>query len=144
MLEKLQPAAGQKILDIGSGSGWQSAILAEIVGPAGQVIGLEIKDELAKLGLKNLGRYNFSNLRMLKGNGRPGLKNEAPFDRIIVAAAAEAIPGPLKEQLKVGGRLVMPVGRSWQDVMVVDKIGQNNFTEKYFPGFMFVPLISEN
>jgi len=72
------------------------------------------------------------------------LISEAPFDRIIVAAGAETVPEELKKQLSVGGRLVIPVGRGMQDIIVVDKIAKDNFNEQYFPGFVFVPLIDND
>jgi protein-L-isoaspartate(D-aspartate) O-methyltransferase len=143
MLEKLQPEAGNKILDIGSGSGWQAALLAEIAGNRGKVFGLEIKDDLIDFSKKNLAKYDFNNLEILKGNGWEGLPEHAPFDRIIVAASAESIPLALKQQLKIGGRLVIPVGRDLQDIIVVDKISEDNFAETYYPGFVFVPLIDD-
>lgn len=141
MLERLQPQEGDRVLDVGSGSGWQTAMLAEIVGSKGQVIGIEIKDELVELGQKNVAKYNYPNLKIIKGNGWQGLPKEAPFDRIIVAAAAVSIPDALKEQLKVGGRLVIPVGHGLQDIIVVDRVDKDHFNEQYFPGFVFVPLI---
>lgn len=142
MLELLQAREGNKVLDVGCGSGWQAALLSEIVGPKGQVIGLEIKDDLVALGQKNVKKYNYPNLKILKGNGWQGLLNVAPFDRIIVAAAAETIPAALKEQLQIGGRLVIPVGRGMQDIIVVDRIDRDHFAEQYHPGFVFVPLIN--
>ena len=142
MLEKLQPEVGNKILDGGSGSTWQTALLAEIVGEQGKVIGMEIKDDLLELGKKNIQKYNFSNVEFVKGNGWEGLPQAAPFDRIIVAAAAETIPEALKEQLVIGGRLVVPVGHGYQDIIVIDRLSEKNFEERYYPGFSFVPLLN--
>ncbi len=141
MLELLQAKEGDKVLDVGSGSGWQTAILAEIVGSGGQVIGLEIKDDLIEIGRKNLARYNFKQAKIIKGNGWQGLANSAPFDKIIIAAAAETIPSCLKQQLKVNGRLVIPVGRGLQDIIAVDRLDENYFVQQRHPGFIFVPLI---
>ncbi len=143
MLELLKAQPKDKVLDVGSGSGWQTALLAEIVGPKGQIIGLEIKDELVKLAQDNLSKYDYQNIKIVQGNGWQGLSNESPFDKIIVAAAALEIPEALKEQLAIGGRLVLPVGIGTQNVVVVDKVSQNNFKEKHYPGFIFVPLIQE-
>src|SRR3989344_4037191 len=86
MLELLKAEKGHKVLDVGSGSGWQTALLAEIVGEQGKVIGLEIKDDLVKLGQDNIKKYHFKNAEILKGNGWDGLPEQASFDRIIVAA----------------------------------------------------------
>jgi protein-L-isoaspartate(D-aspartate) O-methyltransferase len=142
MLELLYPEFGNKILDVGSGSGWQTALLGKIVGAKGQVIGLEIKNDLVELGNHNLEKYRQKNIKIIKGNGQQGLPNEAPFDRIIVAAAAESIPRALKEQLKINGRLVIPVGRGMQNIIVVDRIDESHYQEEYYPGFIFVPLIT--
>jgi len=141
MLERLQPEPGNKVLDVGSGSGWQTALLAQIVGITGQVIGLELKDELVELGKKNLAKYGFASALIKKGNGWEGLPDSAPFDRIIVAAAADRVPEKLKEQLVYGGRLVVPVGRGMQDIIVIDRVDDDTFEEQYFPGFTFVPLL---
>jgi protein-L-isoaspartate(D-aspartate) O-methyltransferase len=142
MLELLQPESGDRILDVGSGSGWQTALLGEIVGVKGQIIGLEIKGDLVELGNLNLKKCRQKNIEIIKGNGRQGLPKQAPFDKIIVAAAAESIPRALKEQLKIDGRLVIPIGRGMQDIIVVDRIDESHFQETYYPGFVFVPLIN--
>ena len=141
MLEKLQADEGHKVLDVGSGSGWQTALIACIVGAKGKVIGFEIKDDLVEMGNSNLAKYDLKNVRVLKGNGWRGLPQEAPFDRIIVAAAADSVPDQLKKQLKVGGRLVAPIGKGRQDIIVIDKIDDDSYNEQYYPGFIFVPLV---
>jgi len=143
MLELLEPRVGEKILDVGSGSGWQTALLAEIVGPSGKVIGLEIKDELLKLAKSNLSKHHYQNIKLVQGNGWQGLPKDKPFDKIVVAAAAGQISKTLMEQLKIGGRLVIPVGQDIQDIVVVERISQNKFTEHHYPGFVFVPLVEE-
>jgi len=139
MLELLQPKEGDKILDVGSGSGWQSSMLAYIVGEKGKVIAIERISELSEFGRKNSQKYNFKNLEFVVGDGSKGYAQEAPYDKIIVAASAFGkIPEDLKSQLKIGGRLVVPVESSiW---LVVKKSGGKH-EEKEFPGFVFVPLI---
>lgn len=146
MLEVLAPEKGNKILDVGAGSGWQTAILAEIVGPAaagGKVFAIEIIEKLFEFGRKNVDKYNFvksERVEFVRGNGSVGLVQHAPFDRIIAAAAAYGeIPSAWKEQLKIGGRLVAPVG---SDIILLVKKGDNAFEEKKFSGFAFVPLVS--
>ncbi|PIR92224.1 protein-L-isoaspartate O-methyltransferase [Candidatus Falkowbacteria bacterium CG10_big_fil_rev_8_21_14_0_10_44_15] len=138
MLEKLQPQAGEKILDVGSGSGWTTALLAQIVGPAGKVCGVEIVPELAEFGRKNLANYelNWAEIKLVTGElGCPPL---APFDKILVSAAAEEPPGKLLTQLKIGGRLIIPIQNSiWQ----IDKAAAGKFRQQEFPGFVFVPLV---
>lgn len=141
MFELLKPETGQKILDIGFGSGWTTALLAEIVGPKGNVFGIERISELKKIGQENVAKYNFSNVEFFCQDGSKGLPNQAPFDRIIVAAAAFEIPGALKKQLKTGGRLVIPTAA--QDIRLIEKIGKNEYKETIYPGFVFVPLIED-
>jgi len=148
MLELLQPEKGDKILDIGSGSGWTSALLAEIVGERGKVFAIERLKELKEFGEQNVSKYNFIKkgaVKMIQGDGYKGLPEEAPFDKILVSATAGEIPKDLLKQLKIGGRLVIPVGRQGesQDIVLVNKKGEGNFEYKKYPGFAFVPLISE-
>jgi protein-L-isoaspartate(D-aspartate) O-methyltransferase len=141
MLELLQPIKGDKILDVGSGSGWQSSLLAYVAGEKGKVFAIERISELFELSKKNSKKYGFKNLEFIFGDGSTGYEKEAPYDKIIAAAAAsEKIPFALKKQLKVGGRLVVPVKNS---VWLVVKKKENNYIEEEFPGFVFVPLIFE-
>jgi len=142
MLELLQPKSGYKILDVGSGSGWQSSLLAYIIGNEGRVIAIERIPELSEFGKENARKYNFKNLKFIVGDGSMGYKKEAPYDRIIVAASAfNKIPDELKNQLKIGGRMVIPVENS---IWLVIKKEENKFEEKEFPGFVFVPLVENN
>ncbi len=148
MMELLQPRAGDKILDVGSGSGWTTAILAEIAGEKGKVYGVEVIPELKEFGEKNISKYNFIKkgiARYFCADGRAGLPDYAPFDKVLVSAAAEETPQKLLEQLKEGGRLVIPIGGQYQphDIVLIEKQDQNKFTEKRFPGFVFVPLVRE-
>ncbi|MFH1597992.1 MAG: protein-L-isoaspartate(D-aspartate) O-methyltransferase [Patescibacteria group bacterium] len=143
MLELLQPQPGDKVLDIGSGSGWQTGLLAYLVGDKGRVIALERVPELKKRGEENLQKYKFRNVEFRTGDGTKGLAGQAPFDKIIVAAAALEIPNPLKKQLVVGGRLVIPVGEGEQAMNLLIKKADEEFEEKKYPGFRFVPLISD-
>ena len=141
MLEILAPQAGQKILDIGSGSGWSSALLAEIVGKTGKIFAIERIPELKKFGQANADKYNFSNLKFILGDGTEGLSKQAPFDRIQVAAAAKKIPQALLEQLKINGRLVIPTQE--EDIRQIDRVSKKEYKEKIYQGFLFVPLIEE-
>ena len=142
MLEKLSPQAGDKILDIGSGSGWTTALLAEIVGEEGKVIGIEIIPELAEFGKKNVSRYSFLEkgiAEIICCDGERGYKKEAPFDKILCSAAVqEKLPRAWKKQLKVGGRIVTPIKSS---IWLLVKKSEKEFEETEFPGFAFVPLV---
>ncbi len=146
MMELLQPKAGDRILDIGSGSGWTTALLAEIVGEKGKVYGVEVIPELKEFGEKNISKYNFIQkgiARCFHADGRAGLPGYAPFDKVLVSAAAEETPPKLLEQLKSDGRLVIPVGARCrpQDIVLIEKQGKDKFREERFPGFVFVPLV---
>lgn len=141
MFELLKLKSGQNILDVGSGSGWTSALLAEIVGPKGKVSAIERIAQLKIFGEKNANRYNFSNLKFYCRDGAKGLPKVAPFDRILVSAAAMEIPKALKNQLKIGGRMVIPTAA--QDIRLIEKIAENKFKEKIYQGFLFVPLIQD-
>lgn len=154
MLELLQPEPGDKILDIGSGSGWQTAMLAYIVSAPqlhdesrpknkGKVFAIERIPQLIEFGKSNVNKYSFIEKKIVNficGDGNKGLKEKAPFDKIIAAAAAEKIPEVWKEQLKIGGRLVTPIQSS---IWLLIKKSPTDFIEQEFPGFAFVPLISD-
>jgi protein-L-isoaspartate(D-aspartate) O-methyltransferase len=149
MLELLQPSSGDKILDVGSGSGWTTALLAAIVGSMGRVYALERILELKEFGQANVNKYRYisnKRVRMFTGDGYTGLAEYAPFDRILVSAAARSVPELLLPQLKVGGRLVMPVGSvdSEQKIVLIERIDKTGFNTKDYPGFMFVPLVSDH
>ncbi len=141
MLELLQPQAGQKILDAGSGSGWTSALLAEIVGDRGKVFAVERIDKIKQFGERNIGKYGFikeGRVIVLNKDSYLGLPEEAPFDRILGSAALPEIPQTWKQQLKIGSVIVAPV----DDIIYkLTKTSENKFEEEKFPGFVFVPMI---
>jgi protein-L-isoaspartate(D-aspartate) O-methyltransferase len=149
MLEKLRPKRGEKILDVGSGSGWTAALLADIIGSEGKVYGLERIRELADFAINNINKYNFikkGSVQIFCTDGYRGLPEFAPFDKMLISAAAELVPDELLKELRVGGRLVIPIGEKFQtqSIKVIEKIGENRYNRKSFPGFVFVPLVKDN
>jgi len=133
MLEKLQPQLGDNVLDIGSGSGWTTALLSYIVGEKGHVTAIEIIPALKEFGEKNAYKYK---AEFICGDGSKGYKQNAPYDRILVSAAHTVVLDAWKNQLKTNGRLACPINNS---IWVVEKI-KDGFKQKEYPGFVFVPL----
>ena len=142
MLEQLQPGAGERILDIGSGSGWTTALLAEIVGPDGLVYAMERVPQLRQFGESNVKKLGYQNVEFKTGDGSQGWPEHAPYDVIEVAAAAQSVPDALIDQLAVTGRLLIPIGtEAGQDLTLLTKQPDNQCVSETFPGFAFVPLI---
>ncbi len=138
MTETIQPKPGQKVLEIGAGSGYQAAVLAEIVD---QVYTVEIVPPLAKQAKERMKALGYDNVYVREGDGFYGWPEEAPFDAIVVTAAAEYIPPPLIEQLKEGGRMIIPVGSPLrtQHLMLVEKKDGQVTTRNLMP-VRFVPF----
>jgi len=144
MLEQLNIERGDNILDIGSGSGWQLALLADLVGPGGRVTGIEIIKDLVLKARQHLSGYGFENVQIIHGDGNNGFSLGAPYDKIVVACATKnEIPQALLSQLRLGGKLIIPVGDGIQDLLLIKKVGENKFEKNQFHGFMFVPFIKE-
>ncbi len=142
MIELLQPKSGDKIFEIGFGSGWQTALLAEVIGESGEIFAVERIKKLFNFGTKNISKYNFIKNGIVKtigGDATKGLKRHAPFDKIIAAAAGAKVPETWLEELKIGGRLVMPKKES---IWLYVKKSKTEFEKREYPGFVFVPLIS--
>jgi protein-L-isoaspartate(D-aspartate) O-methyltransferase len=136
MTEALGLKGGETVLEVGTGSGYQAAVLAEI---AARVHTIEIVAPLAEEAGARLQRLGYANVEVKAGDGYQGWPEAAPFDAIMVTAAAPRIPEPLKQQLKNGGRLVLPVGDEWQELVVVTRRG-DRFEETRVLPVRFVPM----
>jgi len=139
MTEALKIQENDKILEVGCGSGYQAAILAEIA-KNGKIYTIERIPELIKIAKENLKEYN--NIEIIEGDGYYGYEKEAPYDKIIVTAAPVEIPPPLINQLKIGGKMVIPVGRRVQNLFLIEKISQAKINKSVLCECMFVPLVT--
>ncbi len=143
MLTWLAPKQGQKVLDVGSGSGWSSALLSCLVGPDGEVFATERIIELKKFGEENCLRFGCDNVHFFMSQSQPGLAQYQPFDRILVSAAApNSIPLSLIEQLAPDGKLVIPVANSIFEIQK-NSGGDIEYTKEH-SGYIFVPLIYDS
>ncbi|PJE65433.1 protein-L-isoaspartate carboxylmethyltransferase [Candidatus Saccharibacteria bacterium CG10_big_fil_rev_8_21_14_0_10_47_8] len=141
MLEWLEPEPGNKILDVGSGSGWTTALLADIVGPKGMVYAVELIPELIEFGRDNCQRLGIKNVRFYEAGTDYGLPRYAPYDRILVSASGERIPESLVDQLKIGGKLVIPIRNH---ILEIEKLADGQVQTDVHPGFVFVPLVDKS
>jgi len=142
MTENLQIVPGCKVLEVGTGSGYQAAILSKM---GCQVYTIEIIKDLAKTAEKKLKELGYDNITVKQGDGYLGWEEEAPFDRIIVTCAVDHLPPPLLAQLKEGGKMVIPVGPPWsmQSLWVVEKT-EEGITTRDLGAVRFVPLTRES
>jgi protein-L-isoaspartate(D-aspartate) O-methyltransferase len=139
MTELLHLKGGEKVLEVGTGSGYQAAVLAEIVS---KVVTIEIVKPLAERATRDLAALGYKNITVICGDGYRGRPEEAPFDAVIVTAAAPKVPQPLIDQLKVGGRLVIPVGTGYQELIAITKTDKGVEQETIIP-VRFVPMTGE-
>tara|TARA_B100001146_G_scaffold193754_1_gene180516 strand:+ start:73 stop:714 length:642 start_codon:yes stop_codon:yes gene_type:complete len=138
--ELLEVNKGDKVLEVGTGSGYQAAVLCEL---GANVFSIERQGELYKKVVSFLSSINYYPKKIVYGDGYKGLKEEAPFDSIIVTAGAPFVPKTLLNQLKIGGRLVIPVGENIQIMTLYVRISEKKFNMKEFGEFQFVPLLKE-
>ncbi|MEP7204757.1 MAG: protein-L-isoaspartate O-methyltransferase [Candidatus Saccharibacteria bacterium] len=138
MLQWLDPQPTEKVLEVGSGSGWTVALLAHLVGPTGTVYAVERIPELLKYGKDNCKNVNIHNALFFEAGPAFGLPDYEPYDRILVSAAATRLPKILFDQLALGGKLVIPTNTT---IHVIEKIDTQSYKQKQYPGFLFVPLI---
>ncbi len=146
MADKLELRPGQKVLEIGGGSGYHAAVVAHIVGPSGHVYSVERIATLAERARRSLEEAGYSKIvTMVVGDGTLGFPEHAPYDRVFVAAASPGIPPPLFEQLKEGGKMLVPVGDAYsgQELLLVEKRSGRPVTSGH-GGCVFVPLIGEH
>ncbi len=137
MSELLEVSVGDKVLEIGTGSGYQAAILAEM---GVRVFSIEILKSLAESAGEILAKEGYQDVCLKWGDGHDGWSGEAPFDGIILTAAPSKLPAPLREQIKIGGRIVAPIGGRSQDLIVYRKIDDGVFDSKKVTGVRFVPM----
>lgn len=142
MVDALALQPGQTVLEIGTGSGYAAAVLAQI---AAKVYTVERMVELAQTAVATLSQLGIRNVEVRQADGTLGWPEQAPFDAIVVAAGGPQVPQALKQQLRVGGRLVMPVGadRHYQDLIRVTRQSECSFTTDHLTSVCFVPLIGE-
>lgn len=136
--ELLNLEKGAKILEIGTGSGFQTAVLIEM---GMHVFSIERQNELFKKTKLFLPKLGYRAKKLIFGDGYKGFKEEAPFDGIVVTAGAPFVPKPLMSQLKIGGRLVIPIGSENQIMTLITRISQTEFKKEEFGEFRFVPLL---
>lgn len=143
MCELLDLQQGHNVLEIGGGSGYHAAVMALLVGPQGHVYSVERISDLAAQARGNLDNAGIENVTVIQADGSLGLPEHAPYDRISVAATAPRIPEPLKEQLKIGGKMVLPVGQDRQMLYLVTRESGDRFSLVQKMGVIFVPLIGK-
>lgn len=137
MAEQLHLSKTDKVLEVGTGCGYNAAVLSRLVD---HVYSIEIIAWLAELAKENLAKTHYDNISTRHGDGFAGWPEEAPFDAIILTAAPPTIPHPLKEQLKIDGKILAPVGRLNQKLVLLTKTAENEFAEKTLLPVRFVPM----
>ncbi len=140
MTEALQLSGGEKVLEIGTGSGYQAAVLAEIVS---EVCTIEIVASLGNQAAELLKKLGYEKIHVKIGDGYRGWPEQAPFDAILVTAAPEHIPQPLVDQLKKGGRMIIPVGDLYQELILITKKSDGTIKKQSVLPVRFVPMTGE-
>jgi len=139
MLQLLEVFPNQQVLEIGTGSGYNAALLAELTGG---VVTVERHLQLVKIARENLKQAGYKDVIVVNGDGKQGYASQAPYDRIMVTAAAHKVPSQLKDQLSVGGLLVAPIGATYGcEMLTLKKISSENFQTSSHGLFSFVPLV---
>lgn len=138
MLQWLDPQPGDKVLDVGSGSGWTTALLSHLVGPKGKVYAVERIPELVEFGRDNCERFGVKNVEFSTAGDKLGLPEKGPYERILVSASADKFPEEIMGQLKISGKLVIPIQ---SDILEITKTSKKGRDVRKHPGFVFVPLL---
>jgi len=139
MAQLLDLREGMKVLDVGTGSGYHAAVMAKLVGSTGYIYSVEIIPELVKMARENLKATGIGNVTVVQGDGSLGLPEYAPYDRINIAASAPEVPKPLVDQLAKGGKMAVPLGSYYQELVLVTK--ENGITVQKLMAVAFVPLV---
>lgn len=142
MIEALGLETGAKVLEVGAGSGYAAAVLGRI---ARKVYAIERIGALAQKAAATVARLGYDNVEIRQGDGTRGWPEHAPFDAIVVAAGGRGVPEALKEQLAIGGRLVIPVGRfaQFQELLSITRLGEREYEERSLAPVRFVPLVTD-
>lgn len=140
MADRLNLSKNERVLEIGTGCGYNAAVLSRL---SRHVYSIEYNEWLADFAKENLSQTDIGNVSVKHGDGYEGWPEKASFDAIVLTAAPGFIPKPLKDQLKVGGRLLAPVGKTSQRLMLLEKTGENEFKEENLLPVMFVPMKGE-
>lgn len=137
MIETLELSSSDRVLEIGTGSGYNAAVMSRI---AGEVYSVEIISRLADLAEKNIESAGIDNVFIRTADGYEGWKEKSPFDVIVLTAASNKVPPELQNQLRIGGKLILPLGRGVQDLVLLEKYSEEEFSKKRLVGVRFVPL----
>lgn len=143
--ELLDLEVGMKVLEVGTGCGYNAAVIAEIIGNEGHLYTIERIHSLYERARQKLEALGYDNITVIHGDGSKGYPQEAPYSRIYVTAAAPHIPDPLREQLEVGGKLLIPVGsdKFYQELVLVERLSSGDYRSRNLGGVAFVPLIGK-
>ncbi len=137
MTEKIDPKKNFRVLEIGTGSGYQAAVLAEIVK---EVYTIEIIEDIFNAAKTRLTNLNYTNIHLKCADGYQGWQSKSPFDAIVVTAAAKRVPEPLLQQLKKGGKMIIPIGDQFQNLVLYEKIDENSYKKEDLLPVLFVPM----
>ncbi|MGH9096133.1 MAG: protein-L-isoaspartate O-methyltransferase [Acidimicrobiales bacterium] len=143
MLEQLEVGAGDRVLEIGTATGYNAALLAELAGPSGRVVTVELEEDLAERAGRSLSQTGYARVRVVRGDGRVGFREGSPYDRIVVTAGVREVPPAWIEQLAEGGRMVVPVVNSYgEGISVMFELVDGELEARSGRPCGFVPLRS--